>query len=442
MAKLKKLAAICTAAMMTLSMAGCSDTSYVMSSNGENVNAGIYIFNMMNTMYTQMMMMYYSEGITEDYFSQEVDGKSFSDYLADDALQSTKEYVAVVQKFEELGLELTDEELSDLNSQVNDAWTNESDFYESQGVSKESVKLVQKASLMRSKIFDYYYEEGGIEEVTNDDVATYLDENYIRYKQIYIAKSTELDEDVAAEADAESEKTWNEYLEKAQDLTFEEFDDLITEYNNSLNETEETTEDADSADETADTESSSVDETSSISEDESSESDDTSSAAEDSSSVNEDSAVESEDMTTDESASDESTADSETTDQAATEETEEETDPYANETITSYGSLKEEDLEDSYGKLLTEINGLEVGKAAAYEDENGYYILIKGDMSERSADYATENRDNLLSEMKADDFQALLDEWIEAANIKLNDKAIQRYTPEIVYEKYVEANEG
>lgn len=102
--------------------------------------------------------------------------------------------------------------------------------------------------------------------------------------------------------------------------------------------------------------------------------------------------------------------------------------------MVNYGSYEDEDLESNYGKLLTEVNGLEVGKAAAYENDSAYYIIIKGDVSERT-DYTEEKKDTILQEMKGDEFQTKLDDWVEAISFTKNEKAIKRYTPETVYEK-------
>lgn len=110
MAKAKKITAALTAALLcTASLTSCSDTSYVMTVGDSKINAGIYIYNELTEMSYQMTMMYYQKGIKKDYFDQKVDGKAFDEYLSDYALTATKEYAAVVDKFNELGLTLSDE---------------------------------------------------------------------------------------------------------------------------------------------------------------------------------------------------------------------------------------------------------------------------------------------------------------------------------------------
>lgn len=426
MAKLKKAAALLAAAVMACSAAGCSDTSYTVKADDEEIRAGIYIDYMLSEMSYQIQMMYYYQGVQSDFFSQKVDGKDFSAYLSEKAMTSTKEYVAITKKFEELGLSLTDDELKDVNSSVNDSWDSQGDLYEAEGISKDSMKAVYKCTKMRQKIFDYYYAEGGVEAVSNDELQTYVNDNYLRYKTITISKSTSDDEDTKKSENEANAKLRDEYLAKAEGLTFDEFDSVIDEYNDYKN--------ADSSD---DSSSSAADESTSEAESSDSVSDADSSAADSESSA----ADSSEGSASDDSqASDESTADtssdssSDTSSDSSSDGSSEEEDPYKNETMVNYGSYDEDSLDTDYGKLLTEINGLEVGKAAAYENDSTYYIIIKGDVSERT-DYTTDNKDTILQQMKSDDFQSKIDEWVSAIKFTNNDKAIKRYTPETVYEK-------
>lgn len=189
MAKAKKITAALTAALLcTASLTSCSDTSYVMTAGDSKINAGIYIYNELTEMSYQMTMMYYQKGIKKDYFNQKVDGKAFDEYLSDYALTATKEYAAVVDKFNELGLTLSDEDIKSINDSISSTWDSQGEFYESEGISKESVKLALKGSKMREELFDHYYAEGGEEAVSDDEMVKYLDDNYLRYKSISFAK--------------------------------------------------------------------------------------------------------------------------------------------------------------------------------------------------------------------------------------------------------------
>lgn len=416
MARSKRLLAALAAGAMMFGMAGCTDTSYIVKYGDQKVNSGVYLMNMFNEMTYQMTMMYYTQGIQDGYFDQEVEGKSFSDYLLDTAKVKTNECIAITDQFDKLGLSLTDDEEKELNDSIRTAWQNSSELLEKEGISKESMKYVYAADIKREKIFDYYYGEGGVEAVTDEELKGYVEGNYIRYKSLSFPKSTNLDENVANEENEEQKKLRDEYLALANGVDFEGFDDVIDQYNAYLDEK--------AAEEAA-------------------------TDAEDTTVLPtlEDAAVESEEESVGDAADNDD--DGIIMDDAAAQTmddggftlettTEEEDDPYKNEVMTNYGNLTDEDKESDTGKLYAAINALGVGKAEAYEDDGNYYIIIKGDISERSADYAAENRDSLIQTMKKDDFQAKIDSWIAELNLEENSESFRRYTPKEVYDRQQE----
>ena len=430
MAKAKKITAALTAALLcTASLTSCSDTSYVMTVGDSKINAGIYIYNELTEMSYQMTMMYYQKGIKKDYFDQKVDGKAFDEYLSDYALTATKEYAAVVDKFNELGLTLSDEDIKSINDSISSTLDSQGEFYESEGISKESVKLALKGSKMREELFDHYYAEGGEEAVSDDEMVKYLDDNYLRYKSISFAKTkastdssssaTDSSTDSAAAANEEAKAKRDEFLEKAQGVSFDDFDSIIDEYNDYVASKKA----ADSSSAT-DSDSSAAD-SSTASDDTSSVSDiDTSPTASDDTSSVSDSTAES------------STAASDT--DSSTDSSSSAPDPYANEKMMNYGTMDDSQKDTTNGKILKEVSGMSTDVATAYEDDNAYYILIKGDVKDRDTEYAKDNHEDLLKEMKSDEFQKKLTSWVEKLDIKVNNKAIKRYTPKVVYDKQTE----
>ncbi|MBR1723461.1 MAG: hypothetical protein IJ723_00340 [Ruminococcus sp.] len=52
--------------------------------------------------------------------------------------------------------------------------------------------------------------------------------------------------------------------------------------------------------------------------------------------------------------------------------------------------------------------------------------------------YASDNRDTLVSEMKEDEFQGLIDGWVETMKITVNQKAVKRHSVQEVYDRQEE----
>lgn len=427
MGRLKKALAALAAGVMMFTLAGCSNTGYIMKCNDEEIKSGVYLFSMFNEMTYQMTMMYYMDGITENYFDEEVEGKSFSDYLLEKAKTLTKEYAAVTAQFETLGLSFTEDEIKALNASVKNTWDTNSALLEAEGISRESVKYVYYADQMRSKIFDFYYGDSGVEAVSDDELTAYVNDNFIRYKSISVAKSKSEDETEKTDEDAKQKQVRDGYLALASDVDFVGFDQIIDMYESyvaSLNASED----------------------GSVSDDE-----DTTDLA---LPTLEDAAVEGEEVTVgdiDHESNDDNIVLHGDTDGVIVDESVEglfadddltaEEDTFEHETMSNYGAMSDEDKESNTGMLLAAIDALEVGKAAAYEDENYYYIIIKGDVTERSEQYASENRTTLVQTMKKDEFQSKIDVWVSELNFVENSEALRRYTPKDVYdrqEKYYE----
>lgn len=416
MAILKKTAAFFTAVTIAACVTGCADTSYALKANDEKIKAGIYIDYIYNEMSTQINTLYQT-GVTADFLNQKIDGKNFTDYVAEIALDHTKEHAAINDKFDELKLKLDDDKIKEINSNVSDTWEQAGDDFEEQGISRESLKEVYLNSAKRTAIFEYYYAEGGVEEVSNDDLVKYVNDSFLRYKVLSFAKNAQ-----DQNADKENKDLRDKYLKMAEGLNFEEFDTVIDAYKKYQ---EEQNNASSAIDNTSDT--NSADDTQA----------ENSSAESTDSSMTEGTLSSYEAAAKNESAEDvksDSTSSADNDDSSASDSSEAEN-PYPNESMTNYSILKDSELESIQGKALTKIKDLEIGKATAYEDDSSYYILIKGDIAERSKEYIADeqNHDTILYQMKSDDYQKKLDDWVNKISYDINDKAIDRYTVEKIY---------
>ncbi len=461
MKKLKQASAAVVAAMVTAaSFAGCtSSTDYAITANGEKINAGVYINYILNEMSNEMYTLYYSGEITDmsECFDQEIDGVDFKTYVKDAAMEDTKELAAIRAKFDELGLTLSDEDQQEIEDSVSETWSDSSEFYEYEGISEESLTQCYEVSYMHDAIFDYYYAEGGIEEVSDDDIQEFINENYIRYKVIYASKSTEEDEDTAEAEDEETLELLNSYVEEAEGMSFEDFDTIIDEYDayqealeaeeeeeseeedTDTEETEETDESAEDSEEDT-SESESEDESS---EDEAAEDTESDESAEDESSSDEDSdsSEESEDTESEEEADSEEDSD-ETADESDedTDEDEEEDDPYVNESMFNYTDYTDEDsdyYDEEYADMINAFLEADYETAGIYEDDDYYYLYMTADVADRT-DYVEDNKEDLLDEIKGDEFDELIEGWVSDMDITENSKAVKKYTVQEVYDRQVE----
>ncbi len=106
--------------------------------------------------------------------------------------------------------------------------------------------------------------------------------------------------------------------------------------------------------------------------------------------------------------------------------------------MINYASYDEDTLATESGKMLAKIKEMKQGAAEQFENEDAYYIIIKGDVSERSKEYASENHDTILNEMFEKTFEKTIAGWAEDLNIKVDNKSVKRYSAKSLYNKYTD----
>ena len=431
MSKLKKITAVLSAAMVSATLFGCADTSYIMKADGEEVKTGVYVNYAATELNTQIQTLMQA-GTTSDYLSQKVDGKNMKDYISDAAMKSTKELVAINNQFDEMKLKLDEETLKSINNSVNEAWTSNQKTYENQGVGKESLKNIARASYKRQAVFDAIYGKDGTEAVADKDVTKYVDENYVRYKILTIAKSAASTDDSSKADDSsstvdESKELFDKYLKEAKTLDFDGFDKVIEEYE--AYQQAQAAAESQAAKTEAGGEVPTIDLTSGV--------DATVSVATAEAEGDDESVAE-----VTEGAAD--TAAEEVADTAA-DESSSEAEEHSHDYMSDYNDITEDQLKETVGKILTEIKDkLKVDQVSSFEDDNAYYIFVKGDASERSNEYVEDEtkHSTVLTAMKGDEFQSKIDSWVEKIKFDVNNDTLKQFSVEEIYNKMNESTDS
>ncbi len=254
----KRIISAVTAAVMAITAAlgfsGCSSqVNYAMEIDGEKIPAGLYI------LYTGLAVQEAQQKLAEeqpnldtsakdfDYFAQKVSDMDFLEYVRQDALKLCKRHSAVNKLYDQLKITETEDEKKELTETLNSQWDFEvpdwistsmeyikgfktvGDYYLSIGVAKSSLKTYIWDNFKASKIFNYYYGEGGIEEVSKSDKEKYLDENYALCRYIAVPITDKSGKVIESKTElALLEKLCNEYAQKLNNG--ESFKDVYNEY--------------------------------------------------------------------------------------------------------------------------------------------------------------------------------------------------------------------
>ena len=219
----KIVAGVITVGIMLSAVACTSDTSSAAVIDGMDIKAGIYIFYLQKAITDAQQI-----AEKEDIWDQDIEDKPATEWIKDKATEYCKNYVGTIRKFDELELTLSSDDKSIINNQVKTIWETYGEGFEKVGISEQSYNDISKADYMYKLIFDKLYGKGGINAVDDDELMTYLDNEFVRYKSIAIPLKDGSGNIIKSDDREDVKALANEYLDRAK--AGEEFDTLIDEY--------------------------------------------------------------------------------------------------------------------------------------------------------------------------------------------------------------------
>ncbi|MBQ8688289.1 MAG: hypothetical protein IJ512_07065 [Ruminococcus sp.] len=403
MANFKRLTAAAAAVAMMGSLAACgSNTAYAFTIDGEQVKAGLYIYYSYvayNEAITTLTEQNAELDTTDDEVVKEqvIDGMDTLTWIQDKAQTYCEEHVAVNKEYEAEGLELTSEEISEIDASLESFWETNSESFEENGISEASIREVIEYTYKASNLFLHYYEIDGKEGITEEEVHDYYVDNNARvqYVRFDLVDGTGAELDDAGKK--EIEEMVDDYLSaveklKDEDKIIEKMDEIQEEYNAYVT------------------------------------------------SISEEAVAATATSATDEEGNEIATTTTTTTTAADETTTTTTTVPYANESIvvraTTDEETAEEDITYSPSKTVHDhvYDEAEINKPAVVfdEDSNAYYLIVRYDIEERmnEEDIWTEDmKESVVSEMFSDAFQEKLTGWCDAMTVDVNASAIKRYDP-------------
>ena len=239
--KMKKTAAFAAAALLCVSLFGCTIKSpaTVGSIGGVEIPAGVYLLAQYNA---------YEQAATRVEDSKKVLASKIKDseqtgaeYIAEETLKFIELYAAVETRFAELGGELTEEQQATVESQTETLWTQSQKSYEKNGIGRTSLKSHVANIVKQDALLDMIYGNGGGAAVADDELAKWVEQNYLRADYLTLpiidftnyvmltedqtAKMRTLDDEAAAEVNGGKslEEIAEDTLKKASEISGSEY---------------------------------------------------------------------------------------------------------------------------------------------------------------------------------------------------------------------------
>lgn len=214
---LKKLTAAALALAMCLSLAGCYDENNTWAAKSGDVTLpiGSYIYYL-NSAYSEAAAKVSSD---TEVLKATIEDKDATAWIKDRAMEYLDAYFYIENKFNELGLELTDEEKAEAQTNTSNTWAYYKTTFETNGIAQSSFHQAYSLYNMKyQKVMEALYSEGGELAIPEDELKTYFTENYYTYEYFYapLTKTGEdgNSEDLNDDEKAELKKKFEGYIEK------------------------------------------------------------------------------------------------------------------------------------------------------------------------------------------------------------------------------------
>lgn len=450
---IKKIAALGCAAAMLGSLTACGEkTTWGAVIDGVQIPAGVFIYYLDTANYEAQQKLneqtdtssdlspegaaaQSSETVTLPLYSSQIDGVDSKQWIYDRATELMQEYAAVEAKFDEYGLTLSDDDKQSAQVYLDQIWDYAGDYYTSMGVSENSYKSIFLNSSKKQKLFETIYSEGGERAVSDDEIKTYLDENYALINYIDVELKDGEGNLLKSDGKAERMEMLNSYMERYSNG--EDFDELNAEYVTYYENLKKAAEEAAAAAEAANADETAAENTAettaevsqspaeaALPSDDEEVTDETSTETE----VSEDTEAAEETTAPDEAVSETETSAAETT--AADAQTTQVGTVESNMTVIEKAD-RTVPCADVANKVFDEMNKGDVQIIETADGEH-YYLVVKLDILEDD-EYFTTARASLLSEMKSDDFDGMVSEWTAAQTVEKNADSYKRYDPEKMF---------
>ena len=230
---IKKITALACAGAFMAQLTACGEnTTWGAEAGGVQIPAGVFIYYLQNAYYNAGTKLSEETGAetddNTDILSAQIEGKTGSAWITDEATESMKEYAAVNSKFDEYGLVLSDETKKSTELYCDQIWDMGGEYYTEMGISQKSYESIFLNSDKKDMLFDKIYGEGGESYVPDDEIKSYLDENYVMINYIDMELKDGEGNLLKSEGKEERRRMAEEYIERYKNG--ESFDALNAEY--------------------------------------------------------------------------------------------------------------------------------------------------------------------------------------------------------------------
>ncbi len=212
----KRVVAVALSLALCLSFAGCYDENktWAARQGDDQLPIGGYIYYL----YSAYMEAANKVGTDTSVLDSEIEGQDATQWIKDLAMKYLKAYYYVGDKFEEYGLEITEEDQQQVESTTNNVWSYYQSTMEPMGISRASFEQAYSLfGIKQQKLMAAMYGEGGELALEDGAIEEYYCGAYTNYEYFYASLSTTNDEGESVSLSDEEKTALKEQLDEYVD---------------------------------------------------------------------------------------------------------------------------------------------------------------------------------------------------------------------------------
>lgn len=221
MSSIRKSIAAASAAVLAVSLAGCTPnigggSRNAVTVDGIDVPAGVFIFYTMQSYDEAASVLKGNTGTkptVKDVRNSNIDSVDSTDWIQNKATDYVIDYVNIQKEFDAIGGTLSQEDIDEAEEMANYYYAQDPRLAEN-GVSLDSLIAISQGMYKEQEVFKHYYGFDSEEGCSEDELKDYFDENYARVKYLSISLTDSEGNKVSADEERKLRDLAKDYAEQ------------------------------------------------------------------------------------------------------------------------------------------------------------------------------------------------------------------------------------
>lgn len=179
---------LCSLLVATLLLCGtlvsCLKPAIAATTSDQTIAAGIFVL-IVNDVFSEASKHEDFDSEIKDVLDNKIEDQPLADWVDQKAKERLHQFIAVNALFDQKELSLSEDDQESIQSRVDDGWKDSAAEYERRGISKQSLLEFEQNVTKREQLFKAYYDKDGSDPASDEDLKALFSDTYIAYYYMY-----------------------------------------------------------------------------------------------------------------------------------------------------------------------------------------------------------------------------------------------------------------